>query len=106
MGIMIHNYQPVKTPSGSPSRESDPMPPDQLLSMEVAKASGHAIATSIDSRYRNKGGGYPPGHENYAVQEGHRCRISIPHQGDVIVTIPRRACGSQVVYRQAIEFSA
>jgi hypothetical protein len=83
-----HKCHPVNTPSGwklftiADSRTL--LPAQRLLSMEVAMGVQEKDIL--------------PGREKYAVPEGLRCRISIPHQDDVIVTIPRRVHDPQVVY--------
>lgn len=86
-----HKCHPVNTPSGwklfTIPDARNLIPLQQLLSMEVAMGV--------------KEGDILPGEEKYAVTEGLSCRISIPHQGDVIVTIPRRVHGPQVAYQQS-----
>jgi hypothetical protein len=79
--------QPVNTPAGwkifsFPSDEA--MPNEQLLSIEVSMGMKEEDIS--------------PGNEKYAVPEGMRCRISIPH----------RKCGLRVVHAQSTtsEFSA
>jgi hypothetical protein len=41
-----------------------------------------------------------PGEERYAVSGSLRCRISIPDQVDVIISIPRRVRGPEIAYEQ------
>jgi hypothetical protein len=85
------NCHPVNTPSEwklftiPDARNLMPLQP--LLSVEAALGVKEADIL--------------PGEEKYAVPEGLRCRISILHHDDVIVTIPRRVQGPQVGYQQS-----
>jgi hypothetical protein len=63
------------------------MPPHRFMSMEAA--------------YGVKQKDILPGEEKYAATEGISFRISIPNQGDIIITIPRRVCSAQVTYPQS-----
>jgi hypothetical protein len=60
----------------------DYMPSQQLLSVEAAFGVNEKDIL--------------PGEEKYVVPEGLRFNISIPNQGNVTITVPRRDYGSHV----------